>query len=576
MNLTFEITHAVPTFLDLMAIPLVIGSAWVQLWGVRPVDGKAMAFPPLFQLRGQRLIMICLVTLIVSTLGGVVLRGMEMTGLGLRQVSPALPTILLKTHYGDMIFLRVEGLAAAWVVWGINRGRSRLGALLMLAAGMTIAFSRSDSGHLADFGDLSIQQLGDWLHLLAVSCWAGSIMALAYILAPSRVGGEGVPPRFVAGLADRFYLLFGPLLTVLVFTGFYSARFTVGSLEAMASGPYGWLFSAKLALVLILIFRFIAPPEHGRDEEFYVMTFLRRLRVHAWLVIAVLLCVSALVHRIPARHQAHLAAASLAGRHGDSHEYAESQVGEQPLVSLKTNPVEVRAGSPVSMTVTIKDPHGAPLHGLTIVHDRILHAVIVGKDLAIFAHIHPEDLGPITEEMMAKATYPLSFTFPKPGEYLLGLDFATAERAYSKSVTLEVKDAEPMGIPAFDFSTQKNFGDYRVTLTTMPERIVPGQEARLTYHIEKGGQPVTDLAPYLGAPMHIAVVTSDLKRFIHAHGTVPGQPHHDHLHAAPPPERFGPDIESEIVFPEPGVYKLFSQTQHREKVLLFDFMLEVR
>ena len=89
---------------------------------------------------------------------------------------------------------------------------------------------------------------------------------------------------------------------------------------------------------------------------------------------------------------------------------------------------------------------------------------------------------------------------------------------------------------------------------------------------------MTNLEPYLGAAMHLAVVSEDLKVFIHVHGSVPGasHDHHDHLHAAPPPERFGPEIDSDMVFPGKGVYKIFSQVKHQGKVLVFDFMVNVQ
>ena len=42
-----------------------------------------------------------------------------------------------------------------------------------------------------------------------------------------------------------------------------------------------------------------------------------------------------------------------------------------------------------------------------------------------------------------------------------------------------------------------------------------------------------------------------------------------------PPRMFGPVIESTIVLPAKGIYKIFSQAQRHKKVLLFDFMVEV-
>jgi len=50
--------------------------------------------------------------------------------------------------------------------------------------------------------------------------------------------------------------------------------------------------------------------------------------------------------------------------------------------------------------------------------------------------------------------------------------------------------------------------------------------------------------------------------------------HHDHMHANPP-KSFGPRIDADVVFPAGGIYKIFSQVRHGDRVLLFDFMLKV-
>ena len=261
---------------------------------------------------------------------------------------------------------------------------------------------------------------------------------------------------------------------------------------------------------------------------------------------------------------------------GSSVHHAAS--GPEPRVILETDPAKITVGTPVKMTVRLQRPDGRPLEHLTLSHDRILHAVIIGADLDVFAHIHPEDIGPVTAEMVKKAALPLLFTFPKAGDYLIGLDFAAADESYSKTFSVHVVDALPMGKPKIDFSTRKVFGEYRVSLAMSPEKATAGKETTLTYTIEKNGNPVTDLEPYLGAAMHLAVVPVDLKLFIHAHGVTPGEPHThlDHLHTAAPPDRFGPEIEAGIVFPVKGIYKIFSQVKHQGKVLLFDFMVDVQ
>ena len=250
---------------------------------------------------------------------------------------------------------------------------------------------------------------------------------------------------------------------------------------------------------------------------------------------------------------------------------------ESVSVRVETNPKLISAGTPVSITVRLEDRKGGPLHGLRAHHERILHAVIIGKDLNVFAHIHPEDLGALTSEMLDTATFPLRYTFPKAGAYIMGIDFATEDGIYGKTAHLTVFGKPLMEAAKIDFSRTKNFGPYRVTLATSSKSIKAGEETVLAYRIEKDGMPVTDLQPYLGAPMHLAVVRADLTQFTHIHGVLPGetQAHDNHMHVMPP-EKFGPEIDADVIFPSMGIYKIFGQAQHRGKVLLFDFMVEVR
>ena len=292
----------------------MIGAALCILYMARPTGGPA-EYPQVLLGRLRRLIVICLSMLVISTIFGLIGRGMEMSGFGFAASLPLLPTVVFKSHYGSMWLLRVAGLIAAWVVLiaGRRYTGSRLFGGFLLVAGAAIAFSRSASGHPSDFGDLSPQQLADWLHLLAVSAWGGSLVALAAIFPPSFVKDDNLQQRLVAMTADRFYRVFGPLLTIIVFTGLYNAWFQVGSFEALTTTPYGGLLSAKLLLLLFLAFRYIAPPEHGRDEALFVTKFLYRTRLEAVIILALLLCVALLVHQIPARHFLHLKHMQAAG-----------------------------------------------------------------------------------------------------------------------------------------------------------------------------------------------------------------------------------------------------------------------
>ncbi len=576
------VLHSIVTFIDITALTTLVGVALCLFWTAHSKVAEDTSPPFVGRLR--RLLMLCLIALVISSISNFIQRTMEMSGLGIAAIFPVLSTVLLKTHYGRIGIVRSGGLGLALIVWFVGRRHlnSRLVAVFLLCASAAIAFSRSATSHAADLGDLSLMELSDWLHFTASSLWGGALIAIAIIFRPSTIAEDSRQQLIVSGIADRFYVLFGPVLSLLVFTGLYNAWVEVGSFGLLFTTPYGRVLSAKIALLLFLAFRYIAPPQHGQDESAFAMKFLHRTRVEAIIISGVFLCAGLLTHNIPARHFMHIEHAMTMGNHasneGGQHEHY-ANTGPEPVIHLETSPSDIKAGTRAKMTVHIEGQNGKPLEGLTVHHERILHAIVIGSDLNVFAHIHPEDIGPVTDEMLKKATFPLRFTFPKAGEYLVGLDFATADGLYSKTAHIKVSSQLRMGEPKLDFSTEKDFGAYHVTLKISPDIIKAGKETRLRYLIKSNKKPVADLSPYLGAPMHLAIVLADLKQFIHAHGVIPGESHthmdHMHMHAEPG-EKFGPEIESIVVFPVKGVYKIFSQVNHQGTVLLFDFMVKVQ
>ena len=117
-------------------------------------------FPPSTLQRLRLLYLLCLAVLTVSSIGIFVMRSMEMSGVSFSEVGTVLSAIILKTHYGSMWLLRLTSLFCAWAIWwaGKRHMTSRFPGYSLLFAAVVIAFSRSSSGHLADFGDFSVQQ----------------------------------------------------------------------------------------------------------------------------------------------------------------------------------------------------------------------------------------------------------------------------------------------------------------------------------------------------------------------------------------------------------------------------------
>ncbi|HYA26955.1 MAG TPA: hypothetical protein VEE82_03060 [Thermodesulfovibrionales bacterium] len=265
--------------------------------------------------------------------------------------------------------------------------------------------------------------------------------------------------------------------------------------------------------------------------------------------------------------------------HFGGHEHmGNAMKAPEVIVDLETRPAELRTGMPTTITFFIKDAGGNPLQDLTVTHERLVHVMIISADFRTFAHIHPDDLGPITSDMIKDARFPIRYVFPTAGRYLIALDSAVNDEPFSEHFTVDVGGEPRMGTFKRDLSRGKMFGDYEVMLASSPERITVGKEVVLKYTISREGRPVTDLEPYLSAPMHVAIVEDDLNNFIHTHGELPDMPHHPmmagHMHMEVP-ANFGPEIDIYINFPSKGFYQIFGELKHQGRVVLTSFMIQV-
>jgi hypothetical protein len=249
----------------------------------------------------------------------------------------------------------------------------------------------------------------------------------------------------------------------------------------------------------------------------------------------------------------------------------------KPVVDIEIVPAGIRTGTLASIFFTVKDAKGKPIQDLVISHERIFHIIIISRDFSVFAHLHPEDFGPVTSDMKEKAKYGVKFIFPKEGEYLIAADFAVKDHIFSKHFRVTIPGKPSMDNVKEDFARDRNFNDYHVRLIA-PEHIAAEQKTTLKYQINGNGKPITNLEPYLGAPMHLAVILMDLNYFIHTHGYKAGNQSATHPVGhiqGTIYEHYGPEIWADIIFPEKGIYKIFSEIQHKGKVLRFDFLVNV-
>lgn len=235
--------------------------------------------------------------------------------------------------------------------------------------------------------------------------------------------------------------------------------------------------------------------------------------------------------------------ASVHGAHG-------AHLGEYQL-RVVADPSVIEANTQVNLTLTLLDPHGAAVRDLEIVHEKLVHLIVVRDGLDVFSHLHPD---------LVEGTFSKTVTFPAAGTYFLYADFkplggqpvtAMAEvRVQGDAVAAPALEVHVPGrimteALGADISLEQVSGAYRISFSVLAP----------------DGTPVTDLEPYLGAMGHLVVISADGMEYVHAH-PVDGAP-------------AGP-VVFEAHFPGPGLYKAWGEFQRAGKVHAVPFALEVK
>ncbi|TMR25591.1 hypothetical protein ETD86_00190 [Nonomuraea turkmeniaca] len=208
-----------------------------------------------------------------------------------------------------------------------------------------------------------------------------------------------------------------------------------------------------------------------------------------------------------------------------------------------TTPV---TGQPMDFRFTVIGPDFKPVTDYEIEHDKKMHFIVVSRDLTSFQHVHPE--------MAPDGTWSVKLTLPKAGAYRAFADFVPSD---GEKLTLGVDlqaagDFQPEPLP--HVSRTATVDDYTVNLAG---NLVPGQPSKLTLTVNKGGEPVTDLQPYLGAYGHLVALRAGDLAYLHVH-----------------PEdgkKAGPEIVFYAEVPSTGDYRLFLDFQHDGKVRTASF-----
>lgn len=71
----------------------------------------------------------------------------------------------------------------------------------------------------------------------------------------------------------------------------------------------------------------------------------------------------------------------------------QGPVSNQYTFNLHFDSIVAEAGRNTVLTISVAEKSGTPVREFELVHDKLMHLIIVGEDLSFFAHIHPTLIG---------------------------------------------------------------------------------------------------------------------------------------------------------------------------------------
>lgn len=202
--------------------------------------------------------------------------------------------------------------------------------------------------------------------------------------------------------------------------------------------------------------------------------------------------------------------------------------------------------SPLSFN--LYDTHGNELTDadLAVVHEKLVHLIVVRDDMQGFYHLHPEYVG---------GMWTVATEIAESGKYRVYADFTPKDG----KATVARSSLTVGGVPE-EIAPPTDKVD--VTLITAPTPTAR-QETTLSFTLQQDGAAIMNIEPYLGAYGHVVGLRQDKEDvYLHIHPLTETLPSNG-------------IVEFATTFPDTGTYNLFAQFQIDGEVRTFPFTIEV-
>src|SRR5579862_727796 len=219
--------------------------------------------------------------------------------------------------------------------------------------------------------------------------------------------------------------------------------------------------------------------------------------------------------------------------------------GHEFRVVIVTAPAVLKAQENIRLTLRVEDPEtGKPASAFEIMHEKLYHLFVVSQDLGFFAHVHPQ--------IQADSSFVLELKFPHPGLYRVLSDF------YPKGATPQLI-ASSLFVTGTGFKLApahaeadlgpKSSENLGVELVMEPAQPIAGFKTMLFFRLK----PNDGIEPYIGAMGHMLAASEDLIDMMHTHP----------IYVTDPEGGAYKQLQFNLIFPRPGVYRVWVQFQRK-------------
>lgn len=245
---------------------------------------------------------------------------------------------------------------------------------------------------------------------------------------------------------------------------------------------------------------------------------------------------------------------------GGSHQHGEHATGGHEEDSYKASfsfaSGTAKATENTKLIIQVTDTNDLAIQDFELSHEKLMHLIIVNKDLSFFNHIHPE--------WDEKGMFTVDTSFPYGGEYKVFADFVpTGGSGTTLSEWVKVEgETKPQERVTADAELVKVVDSKEVTLSLSSTKAKA--EATLTFTVkdEKTKEGISNLEQYLGAVGHVVILSEDAEQYLHVHPV--------------DEQASGPDAAFMTAFPNAGTYKIWGQFQHQGKVFTVPYVVEIQ